>query len=50
MWGKKGRSDARVNVARYQVDRMTPAGESAYRTHCAALRALLDGAGIAQDT
>jgi DNA-binding MarR family transcriptional regulator len=29
--------------------RMTPAGESAYRTHCAALRALLDGAGITQD-
>jgi len=27
MWGKKGRSDTRVNVARYQVDRMTPGSD-----------------------
>jgi hypothetical protein len=28
MTGKKERSDSRLNVARYQVDRLTPAGEA----------------------
>jgi hypothetical protein len=28
---------------------MTAAGERAYKAHCAALRALPDGAGIEQD-